>query len=217
MLAWCRALKTLSVEDSDVADKGGEWLHALAMNNTGVLEVLNFAVLGLDSVDAADLTLLVEKCKNLYSLKVGETELVDMVAALTKAGSSLKELGAGSCFNLGDDEGGSEVPVSLPSGLTGLSGLWALGDPGLAMVLPVAPNLKKLDLKFTLLSTKAYCQVFSLCHSLEELQVPRSKLLLSHEYECHCCQIRPCTHGDIPKKWDFQGGQNVVTREADIT
>lgn len=161
----------MSVEDSDVADEGGEWLHALARNNT-VLEVLNFAVLGLEDVDVADLAVLVERCKSLYSLKVGEMEMVDMVGALRNA-ASLKELGAGSCGYFGDEDGVTQVPLSLPSGLTGLSGLWAMGDPGLAMVLPIAPNLKKLDLKFTLLSSKAYCQLFSLCHALEELQVPK--------------------------------------------
>jgi coronatine-insensitive protein 1 len=160
----------LSVEDSDVADEGGEWLHELARNNS-VLEVLNFAVLGLEDVDVADLTLLVEKCKALVSLRVGEIEMVDMIRALSKAGSSLKELGAGSCNYLGDDDSSTYVPISLPTTLTALSGMWAMGDAGLAMVLPIAPNLKKLDLKFTLLSSKAYCELFSQCHVLEELQV----------------------------------------------
>lgn len=164
-----RSLKTFSVEDSDVTDDGGEWLHKLARNNS-VLEVLNFAVLGLEDIDVTDLTLLVEKCKSLVSLRVGEIEMVDMVRALSKA-SSLKELGAGSCSYLGDEDRRTYVPISLPISLTALSGLWAMGDAGLAMVLPIAPNLKKLDLKFTLLSSKAYCELFSQCLVLEELQV----------------------------------------------
>lgn len=159
----------MSVEDSDVADEGGQWLHELARNNS-VLEVLNFAVLGLEDVDGADLTLLVEKCKALVSLRVGEIEMVDMVRALSRA-FFLKELGAGSCNYLGEEDSRIYVPISLPTTLTALSGLWAMGDAGLAMVLPIAPNLKKLDLKFTLLSSKAYCELFSQCHALEELQV----------------------------------------------
>lgn len=164
-----RSLKSLSVEDSDVTDEGGEWLFELARNNS-VLEVLNFAVLGLEDVDAADLVLLVERCKSLVSLKVGEVEMVDMISAISRA-SSLTEFGTGSCNFFGDEDSRTHVSISLPSSLTGLSGLWAMSDPGLAMVLPIAPNLRKLDLKFTLLSRKAYCQLFSQCHALEELQV----------------------------------------------
>lgn len=160
----------MSVEDSDVIDKGGAWLKALAVYNSGALEVLNFAVLGLEDVEVADLAVLVEKCKALMSLKVGEVEMMDMIGAIRRA-SSLRELGGGSCSYLGDQDSRSYVPISLPSYLTGLSGLWAMDDAGLAMILPIAPNLKKLDLKFTLLSRKAYCQIFSLCHALEELQV----------------------------------------------
>lgn len=132
--------------------------------------MLNFAVLGLEDVEVADLALLVEKCKSLVSLKVGEMEMMDMVGAIRRA-SSLRELGAGSCSYLGDEDSRSYAPISLPPNLTALSGMWAMGDSGLSMILPIASNLKKLDLKFTLLSRKAYCQVFSLCHALEELQV----------------------------------------------
>jgi len=59
----------LSLEDSAVIDAGGEWLHALAQNNS-VLESLNFAVVGLDSASVEDLALLVGNCKSLVSLKV---------------------------------------------------------------------------------------------------------------------------------------------------
>jgi hypothetical protein len=62
-------LKVLSLEDSAVIDAGGEWLHALAQNNS-VLESLNFAVVGLDSASVEDLALLVGNCKSLVSLKV---------------------------------------------------------------------------------------------------------------------------------------------------
>jgi hypothetical protein len=65
----CRSLKVLSLEDSAVIDAGGEWLHALAQNNS-VLESLNFAVVGLDSASVEDLALLVGNCKSLVSLKV---------------------------------------------------------------------------------------------------------------------------------------------------
>jgi hypothetical protein len=59
----------LSLDNSAVIDAGGEWLHALAQNNS-VLELLNFAVVGLDSASVEDLALLVGNCKSLVSLKV---------------------------------------------------------------------------------------------------------------------------------------------------
>jgi coronatine-insensitive protein 1 len=171
-----RSLKVLSIDDSDVEDKGGDWLQALAQNNS-VLEVLNFAILGLEDIDIDDMALLVEKCKSLVSLKVGEVEMVDMVGVLSKA-HSLRELGAGSCNELGDEESGMTVTISLPSQLTALSGLWAMGDVGLTMVMPIAPNLRKLDLKFTLLSSKGHCQLLSHCHALQELQVQSIKQVI---------------------------------------
>ena len=38
------------------------------------------------------------------------------------------------------------------------------------MILPVAPNLRKLDFKYTLLSCEGQIQLLSQCHLLEELQ-----------------------------------------------
>ena len=164
-----RSLKILSLEDSDVLDVGGEWLHALARCNS-TLEELNFGVLGVEDVDVADLVTLVKRCKSLVCLKVGEIEMLDMVDVLRRV-PSLQELGAGSCNNLVGDEDEDVKSISLPKNLKALSGMWSLMDAGLPMVLPIAPNLRKLDLKFTLLSCEGHCVLLSRCHALEELEV----------------------------------------------
>ena len=39
------------------------------------------------------------------------------------------------------------------------------------MILPIAPNLRKLDLKYTLLSCEDHVQLLSQCHLLKELQI----------------------------------------------
>jgi coronatine-insensitive protein 1 len=161
-------LKVLSLEDSAVIDAGGEWLHALAQNNS-VLESLNFAVVGLDSASVEDLALLVGNCKSLVSLKVGEIDMSNLAGVLRKA-PFLKELGTGTFSDLGDERMRTAVSIKLPQHLVSLSGLWAMPDAGLQMVQPVAANLKKLDLTFTLLSTRGHCELLSHCFALEELE-----------------------------------------------
>ncbi len=165
----CRSLKVLSLEESTVIDEGGDWLHDLARNNS-TLEVLDFAVLGLETVSIDDLALLVERCKSLVSLKVGEIDMSDLTQVLNKA-PFLKELGTGSCSDLGEEKNCMPVSINLSQHLTSLSGLWAMPDSGLQILQPVAANLKKLDLKFTLLSGRGYCELLSLCFALEDLQV----------------------------------------------
>jgi coronatine-insensitive protein 1 len=162
-------LKVLSLEESDVIDEGGEWLHALAQHNS-VLESLDFAVLGLDSVSVEDLALLAGRCKSLVSLKVSDIDMSELDGVWSKV-PFLKELGTGSCNDLGDEKKGMAVSINLPQHLTSLSGLWAMLDVGLQMVKPVAANLKKLDLKFTLLSSRGHCELLSHCFALEDLQV----------------------------------------------
>lgn len=171
-----RSLKRLSLEDSEVEDEGGEWLHTLARCNS-TLEELHFGVLGIGDIDIADLVMLVENCKSLVCLKVGEIEMPDMVDVLSRV-PHLEELGAGSYSYLGDEGVVDEdvVPISLPQCLKSLSGMWSLMDVGLPMILPVAPNLRKLDLRFTLLSGEGQCLLLSHCHSLEELQVQHRSL-----------------------------------------
>lgn len=93
----------LSVEDSDVVDEGGEWFYVLVCNNI-VLEVFNFVVLGLEDVDVVDLVVLVERCKLLYFLKVGEMEMVDMVGVFCNV-VFFKEFGVGLCGYFGDEDG----------------------------------------------------------------------------------------------------------------
>ncbi|KAH9552702.1 hypothetical protein CY35_09G079900 [Sphagnum magellanicum] len=166
---FCRSLKVLSLEESTVIDEGGDWLHNLAQNNS-TLEVLDFAVLGLETVSIDDLTLLVERCKSLVSLKVGEIDMSDLTPVLNKA-PFLKELGTGSCSDLGEEKNCIPVSINLSQHLTSLSGLWAMPDSGLQILQPVAANLKKLDLKFTLLSGRGHCELLNLCFALEDLQV----------------------------------------------
>jgi len=166
----------LSLEESDVVDEGGEWLHALAQHNS-VIESLDFAVLGLDSVSVEDLALLAGRCKSLVSLKISDIDMSELNGVWSKV-PFLKELGTGSCNDLGDEKKGMAVSINLPQHLTSLSGLWAMLDVGLQMVQPVAAHLKKLDLKFTLLSSRGHCELLSHCFALEDLQVCMHHLVL---------------------------------------
>lgn len=76
-----RFLRRLSFEDSEVEDKGGEWLYVLVFNDF-ILEEFYFGVFGIEVIDIEDLIILVEKFKLLVCLKVVEIELLDMIDVL---------------------------------------------------------------------------------------------------------------------------------------
>lgn len=159
----------LYLEESAISpsERGGEWLHELALNNT-TLEDLNFQYLHeFDDISITDLEGVVENCRSLRSLKVSEIDILDMRGVLSKA-HNLREHGTGCCASIGDPlrAGG----VDLPRTIIALSGLYELNEIGLPMVANLLPNLKKLDLKYTLLSAQGHVQILSHCVSLEELE-----------------------------------------------
>ncbi|BBN03813.1 coronatine-insensitive protein 1 [Marchantia polymorpha subsp. ruderalis] len=167
---YCRSLRVLYLEESAISpsERGGEWLHELALNNT-TLEDLNFQYLHeFDDISITDLEGVVENCRSLRSLKVSEIDILDMRGVLSKA-HNLREHGTGCCASIGDPlrAGG----VDLPRTIIALSGLYELNEIGLPMVANLLPNLKKLDLKYTLLSAQGHVQILSHCVSLEELEV----------------------------------------------
>ncbi|KAJ0705275.1 putative leucine-rich repeat domain superfamily, transport inhibitor response 1 [Helianthus annuus] len=67
----CRNLKVLFLEESQVIEKDGNWLHELTINNTQ-LETLNFYMTDLSQVSFSDLELIAERCKSLVSVKIGD-------------------------------------------------------------------------------------------------------------------------------------------------
>ncbi|KAL3698701.1 hypothetical protein R1sor_012777 [Riccia sorocarpa] len=168
--AHCRGLKVLYLEESAVSPskRGGGWLHQMALHNTSLQE-LNFQYLhDFDDVDVADLETLVENCKSLRSLKVNEIDILQMRGLLKKA-ERLEELGTGLCAAIVDPlKAGA---IELPRTIIGVSGLYMLNELGLPMLGNLLSNLRKLDLKFTLLCTEGHVEVLRHCVSLEELEV----------------------------------------------
>nr|XP_043615844.1 coronatine-insensitive protein 1-like [Erigeron canadensis] len=159
----CRNLKTFFLEESQVIEKDGQWLHELALNNT-VLETLNFYMTDLCQVNFKDLELIARKCKNLVSVKIGECEILDLVGFF-KAAVSLEEFGGG-CFN---DQTEQYSAVSYPPKLCRL-GLNYMSTNQMPIVFPFASRLKKLDLLYALLDTEDHCNLLPKCPNLEVLE-----------------------------------------------
>ncbi|KVI07019.1 coronatine-insensitive protein 1-like [Cynara cardunculus var. scolymus] len=159
----CRNLNTLFLEESQVIEKDGDWLHELALNNT-VLETLNFYMTDLSKVNFKDLELIARKCKNLVSVKIGDCEILDLVGFF-RAAVSLEEFGGG-CFNNQAEE---YAAVSYPQRLCRL-GLNYMSTNEMPIVFPFASRLKKLDLLYALLDTEDHCLLLQRSPNLEVLE-----------------------------------------------
>ncbi|KAJ0465960.1 putative leucine-rich repeat domain superfamily, transport inhibitor response 1 [Helianthus annuus] len=144
----CRNLKVLFLEESQVIEKDGGWLHELAMNNTQ-LEALNFYMTDLSQVSFNDLELIAKRCKSLVSVKI----------------VSLEEF-SGGCFNKQSEEYAS---LAYPPRLCRL-GLNYMSTNEMPIVYPFASRLKKLDLLYALLDTEDHCVLLQRCPNLEVLE-----------------------------------------------
>ncbi|XP_024993691.1 coronatine-insensitive protein 1-like isoform X2 [Cynara cardunculus var. scolymus] len=159
----CRNLKTLFLEESQVMEKDGNWLHELAMNNT-LLETLNFYMTDLTQTRFEDLELIARGCKSLLSVKIGDCEILDLVGFFQSA-VSLEEFGGG-CFN---DQAERYASVAYPPRLCRL-GMNYMSTNEMPIVFPFASRLKKLDLLYALLDTEDHCLLLRRCPNLEVLE-----------------------------------------------
>ncbi|XP_076948499.1 coronatine-insensitive protein 1-like [Bidens hawaiensis] len=159
----CRNLKVLFLEESQVIEHDGGWLHELAMNNTQ-LETLNFYMTDLSHISCNDLEQIAKRCKSLVSVKIGDCEILDLVGFFRFA-VSLEEF-SGGCFNNQTEQYGS---LTYPPRLCRL-GLNYMSTHELPIVYPFASRLKKLDLLYALLDTEDHCVLLQKCPNLEVLE-----------------------------------------------
>ncbi|KAK9159003.1 hypothetical protein Scep_005577 [Stephania cephalantha] len=157
----CRCLKVFFLEESIIKENDGEWLHELALNNT-VLETLNFYMTELSKVSIQDLVLIAKNCRSLVSVKISECEIMSLLDFF-RAATALEEFGGGYF----SDQQYSNV--TLPTKLCRL-GLSYMGRDEMPLVYPLASQLKKLDLLYSLLSTDDHCSLIQLCPNLEVLE-----------------------------------------------
>ncbi|KAB2596261.1 coronatine-insensitive protein 1-like [Pyrus ussuriensis x Pyrus communis] len=159
----CRNLRTLFLEESSIVEEDGDWLHALAVNNT-VLETLNFYMTDLNKVKFEDLELIAKNCRSLTSVKISDCEILELVGFFRHA-AVLEEFCGGS-FN---DQSERYSVVTLPQKLCRL-GLTYMGKNEMPIVFPFATLLKKLDLLYALLDTEDHCTLIQRCPNLEVLE-----------------------------------------------
>ncbi|MED6173011.1 Coronatine-insensitive protein 1 [Stylosanthes scabra] len=159
----CRNLRILFLEESTLVEKDSEWLHELALNNT-VLETLNFYLTDIAAVDFQDLELIAKNCPNLVSVKITDSEVLDLVNFFRYA-SALEEFSGGS-YNQEPDKYNAVV---LPEKLHRL-GLTYIGGNELPMVFGCAAGLTKLDLLYSFLDAEDHCTLIKRCPNLEVLE-----------------------------------------------
>ncbi|XP_076911930.1 coronatine-insensitive protein 1-like [Bidens hawaiensis] len=159
----CRNLKVLFLEESQVIEHDGGWLHELAVNNTQ-LETLNFYMTDLSHISCNDLEQIAKRCKSLVSVKIGDCEILELVGFFRFA-VSLEEF-SGGCFNNQTEQYGS---LTYPPRLCRL-GLNYMSTNELPIVYQFASRLKKLDLLYALLDTEDHCVLLQKCPNLEVLE-----------------------------------------------
>ncbi|CAN6565463.1 unnamed protein product [Malus baccata var. baccata] len=163
IICFHRNLRTLFLEESSIVEEDGDWLHALAVNNT-VLETLNFYMTDLIKVKFEDLELIAKNCRSLTSVKISDCEILELVGFFRHA-AVLEEFCGGS-FN---EQSESYSVVTLPQKLCRL-GLTYMGKNEMQIVFPFATLLKKLDLLYALLDTEDHCTLIQRCPNLEVLE-----------------------------------------------
>ncbi|KAI3977346.1 hypothetical protein MKX01_000259 [Papaver californicum] len=165
-------LRTLVFEDSTIEEKDGEWMHELALNNT-VLETLNFYSTDIGKISTQDLELIARNCKSLVSVKLGDSEILDL-AGFFQAAKTLEEFGRGSF----SEEPDKYSIISFPRTLRSVA-ISYMGKDELPIFSPFASQLKKLDLLYVLFDTEDHCQLIQRCPNLEVLEVDTALCFLN--------------------------------------
>ncbi|CAH9126438.1 unnamed protein product [Cuscuta epithymum] len=164
----CRNLSTFVLEESTIAEKDGEWLHELAVNNK-VLENLNFYMTELLSVKPEDIELIARNCPHLVSMKICESDMSSLFGFF-RAATALEEFAGGS-FSVPDPIGENMqyADIVFPPRLCSL-GLTYLGINEMPILFPICSRLRKLDLLYALLDTQGHCTLLEKCVNLEILE-----------------------------------------------
>ena len=158
------------LEESSIIEKGGEWLHELALNNN-VLETLNFYMTYLAKVRFQDLEIIARNCRSLVSMKISECELLDLVGFFGAA-SVLEEFGGGSIGEQPERYSSLLFPPKLCC-----LGLTYMGRNEMPIVFPFASLLRRLDLLYALLDMEDHCLLIHRCPNLEVLEVESSSIM----------------------------------------
>ncbi|EFJ30612.1 hypothetical protein SELMODRAFT_89604 [Selaginella moellendorffii] len=145
----CRDLRVLSLDESDIEDKGSQWLREL-IHSCASLEALNLSMTGLELRDIRLVEEIVSSSK-LKSLKLNDLEDPSRNRRLDLRQSSLQELGFCGL-----------IQVSLPSSLSSFS-----GDLQLAMEPNLASALTSLDLLYTTANHEQHLEIIKGCRNLQ--------------------------------------------------
>ncbi|MFS8008251.1 putative leucine-rich repeat domain superfamily, transport inhibitor response 1 [Helianthus anomalus] len=159
----CGNLRVLYLQESLIAEKDGEWLHELALNNS-VLESLNFYMTDLGKFSFKDLELIAKNCReSLVSVKISECDVADLAEFFNNA-VRLEEFGGGAFSNQPDKYTGLKFPPLLKC-----VALNYMSQTDIPVVLPFASRITKLDLLYALFDTDDHCFLVQRCPNLEVL------------------------------------------------
>ncbi|GJY24486.1 coronatine-insensitive protein 1-like protein isoform X1 [Tanacetum coccineum] len=158
---YCNDLRTLCLKGNQFNNKDGNWLHELALQNTGI-ESLDFRYFNIHAVK--DLTLLAKNCcRSLVSLKIAAVvDLIDLVDVFRHA-VRLEDFVGGEWV---EDQvyAGFKFPTSMRC-----MGICDLTESSFPFVLPFAHQLRELHLIDVYLDDNSQCLLIKSCPNLEVL------------------------------------------------
>lgn len=178
----CSELRVLSLEESLIIEKDGEWLRELAERSRGI-ETLSLFMTSLSKYDCGDFVKIAKNCgETLISLRIGDCHLkyvVDIFRHVVK----LEDFSSDSYI----DEGEEVLDLKFPPTMRSLAFLY--GDQHeVPIIQSCAHQLTKLDLRFLTFNVHDHCAIIHLCSNLEVLYTNDTIENLGLQFVGHICK-----------------------------
>lgn len=169
--AHCRHITELDLQESDIDDRGGNWLSCFPDSCTSLVS-LNFACLTKE-VNFEALERLVARCTSLRSLKLNRLVPLELLHRLLVRAPHLEDLGTGAFLHEPRTEQYSKLKVALQNckRLQSLSGFWEVAPGYLPLVESLCSNLTSLNLSYATIQSAELTNLLGHCHKLQRLWV----------------------------------------------
>ncbi|KAK7337393.1 hypothetical protein VNO77_17964 [Canavalia gladiata] len=168
---YCRNLRVLDLQESEVEDLSGHWLSCFPDSYTSLVS-LNISCLG-NEVSLSALERLLGRCPNLRTLRLNRAVPLDRLPNLLCRCPELVELGTG----VYSTEMRPEVFSNLEAAFSGckqlksLSGFWDVLPSYLPAVYPICSRLTSLNLSYATIQSSDLIKLISQCPNLLRLWV----------------------------------------------
>ncbi|GJU70007.1 coronatine-insensitive protein 1-like protein, partial [Tanacetum coccineum] len=159
----CSELRVLSLDESLVVEKDGEWLRELAERSKGI-QTLSLFRTRLSNYDCRDFVKIANNYgKTLVKLRIGECHLKNVVD-IFRYGVNLEDFSSDPYV----DEGEEAPDLKFPPTMCSMAFLHG-NQQDIPVIMSFAHQLTKSDLRFSTFNIVNHCEIIDLCSNLEVL------------------------------------------------